>query len=42
MEDELEAIELEDEDPLEHVGEEAGPPEDIGRDEDEDAEEADE
>lgn len=42
MDKELEAIEPEDEDPLEHVGEEAEPPEDIGRAPDEDEEEADE
>jgi hypothetical protein len=42
MNEEPEAIELEDEDPLAHVGEEAEPPEDIGRAPDEDEEEADE
>lgn len=42
MDEELEAIELEDDDPLEHVGEEAAPPEDLGRGPEEDEEEADE
>lgn len=31
MDDELEAITPEDSDPLSHVGEEADPPEDVGR-----------
>ena len=42
MSEEREAIELEDEDPLAHVGAEAEPPEDIGRAPDEDEEAADE
>jgi len=40
--EELEAIELEDDDPLAHVGEQAEPAEDLGRAPDEDEDEADE
>jgi hypothetical protein len=38
MAEELEAIGLEDDDPLAHIGEEADPPEDIGRGPDEEEE----
>lgn len=41
MDEELEAIALEDDDPLAHVGEEADPPEDTGRSADEEDEEGD-
>jgi hypothetical protein len=42
MDEELEAIQLEDDDPLAHVGDEADAPAEIGRSPDEDNEEGDE
>jgi hypothetical protein len=41
MNEELEAIELEDDDPLAHVGDEADAPGDVGRSPDEEDEEGD-